>query len=285
MDWSPDNWLAPSHVETPNVVEAIAKYVDPRVDTALYDGMDVDTCYKLRVLAERLEFIDHLSTISARIMTHRRATTSHMPLTGNKVKVVETYSAVINGHDFAGFDYDSDALIIYLLLTCVDTVKGQTKYVNPFHWLKGRCSPGEQINWDDLSLEYERDYGLSKRFRQAFTQDCFEPLRDALVADFAVVKIAGQKIKPESTVAWENRSPAEQVERIASELYSIRSGFTHVSSRSFSPATPVFNALDAGKSVLIQRVGGRSLRELLQNIVRNLAAKLLVDVAMGPTMR
>lgn len=281
MDWSPDRWLAPNYVETPDVVADIAQFIDGRVTAEVYDSMEANTRRKLTVLAERLEFVDHLSTVSAFIMNRNRASKSSTPLAGGKLIVTATYSATIDGHDFAGFHHDVDALIVYLLLTCVDTVKGHFSHVSVFDWLKERLSPGEEADWDKLSYEYQQDYGLSRRFREAFTQDCSEPLREALAEGFAVVKIAGQAVKPESAAAWEKRSVQDRVKRIAEELYSIRSSFTHMSSRSFSPAVPVRHALDADKSVLIQRVGGRPLWEILQAIVRDVAGKLLVDGGQG----
>mgnify|MGYP006971749813 CR=1 FL=1 len=276
MDWSPKNWRAPHVVKTPKIVPDIAKYIDKDVTQEKYNGLDANTQRRLDVLAERLEFIDHLSTLSELLVRHQSASADHPPLAGEETKVVTEYSAIIGGHDFAGFNFDADALIVYLLLTCVDTVKGKAKYMDVFDWLKGRQPEEYRADWDKLSDEYKQAYGLSQRFRRAFTEDCSQGIRKEIAEDFAVVKIASQKVTAPSIEAWEKRSQARRVDRVARELYDIRSGFTHASIRSFSPRVPVACSLDTREAVLLQRVGSPPLRTVLTDVVKHLAVKLLI---------
>jgi hypothetical protein len=276
----PNEWLAPQYVETPDVVADITQYIDSSFTAAMQDNMDTQTFRKLTVIAERLEYIDHLTTLSQCLLRHRCVTRSSTSLGDGTIKVTDKYSIMIGGHDFAGFDLDTDALIIYLLLTCIDTVKGQEKSVSAFEWLKQRF-PGKAAppNWDELSLDYARAHGLSRLFKQAFTGDCSPSLKRVLVENFAVVKIASQGITSASARAWEERSEIAKIDRIATELYKIRSTFTHASLRSFSRVTPVNMSLDldnARDTVLLQRVDGYPLRAVLMDIVKHLATELLI---------
>jgi hypothetical protein len=147
----PDKWLAPHHVKTPNVVADITKFVYPGFTPAIFDTLESNERYKLTVLAERLEFIEHLAKVTMLLEKHKCTKTNRTLLPDGGIKVTETYSTMIDGHEFAGFDFDSDALSVYLLLTCIDTIKGQASYVNAFDWLKNRCANESDFNWDMIS--------------------------------------------------------------------------------------------------------------------------------------
>ena len=276
MDWNPEIWLAPRRVETPDVAVDVATYIDPDFTSDDLGSLSSDCQQKLTVLAERLEFIDHLSRLSEMLQTHKTVKVTDTPVGTGAIKRTESYTIIFNGHDFAGFDFDADALIVYLLLTCIDTLKGQTPYKSAFEWLKAKASIGCSMDWDALCKEYEREYGLSKRFREAFTVDCSQAIRDALTDNLAVVKVGSQCVKHESAQAWDERTKEEKLDRIVSELYSIRSRFTHTSLRSFSPEIPVAKSLEVRGAVLVQRVGAPSLREMLINTVKDLAINLLI---------
>ena len=276
MDWKAEKWLAPSLVETPDVVGDVRKYIDPAFTANAFSEMAPENQHKLTVLVERLEFIDRLSVIASVLRRQRTTAVRDTPLKGGMAKRTETYSIVVNGHDFAGFDFDTDALVVYLLLTCIDTLKGQARYLTAFEWLKDRISPGSTPDLDTLRKEYENQYGLSKRFKEAFTDDCSEEIKDELVANLAVVKVASQEVKKESAQAWEKRKDEEKLMRIASELYSVRSRFTHTSLRTFSPEVHVRKSLERKGSVLIQRAEGPSLRQMLLKAVEFLACKLII---------
>lgn len=276
-----NEWLAPRHVETPNIVADIAQFIYPGFTQVIFDGLELNERNKLTVVAERLEFIEHLAKVAALIAKHKSVTTDKKPPADGRIEVVVRYSIKIEGHEFAGFDFDSDALSIYLLLTCIDTIKGQPNYINVFDWLKNRCTNKLDTDWDMLSNEYEHKFGLSKRFKEAFTNDCSLALQNTISKNYAVVRIASQNIKNESALAWEKRSETDKVKCIASKLYAIRSRFTHASFRSFSPAVPVSSSLDKKEPVLLQRVGSPPLREVLKDVIKYLAKNFLIERNCG----
>lgn len=276
MDWNPEKWLAPRRVETPCVAVDVATYIDPDFTSDALGSLSLDCQQKLTVLTERLEFIDHLSRLSEMLQTYKTVKVTDMHVGTGDIKRTESYTTVINGHDFAGFDFDADALIVYLLLTCIDTLKGQKQLMSAFEWLKAKASIGCLTDWDALREEHECEYGLSKRFREAFTVDCGQAIRDSLTDNLAVVKVGPQCVKHESAQAWDKRTKEKKLDCIASELYSIRSKFTHTSFRLFSPEIPVAMSLEVRGAVLVQRVGAPSLREMLINTVKYLAKTLLI---------
>ncbi len=276
-----NEWLVQRHVETPNVVADITQFIAPEFTQANFDTLGSNECYKLTVLAERLEFIEHLTEVSVLLVKHKRTKRNQTPLHDGRIMVNETYSIMIDRHEFAGFDFDSDALSVYLLLTCIDTIKGQPNYVNSFDWLKKRCENESSLDWDMLSDEYDQEHGLSKRFKEAFTNDCSPELRKAIAENFAVARIAAQNIKSESASAWNERSEIDRVKRIASELYTIRSRFTHASLRSFSPMVPVSNSLDIKGPVLLKRLNGPPLKQVLTDVIKYLAKIHIIDRNRG----
>lgn len=281
VDWNPDKWLAPRRVETPDIVADIAQFIDSSFTKEDFELLDPNSKKKAIILTERLEFIDHLAVVSHMMQRHKMVTVSDSPLGNGMIKRTEKYSIVIDDHDFAGFDFDVDALAIYLLLSCVDTVKGQPSYTNVFEWLQKKGLTECPTNWTPISDEYERDFGLSRRFREAFTVDCCKEIQSKLVENFAVGKISSQCIKPESAEAWNKRTFEERLQRIASELYSIRSRFTHTSFRYFSPDMTVSKSLDASETLLLQRANGPNLRTVLTAVVKYLASNLVINQRRG----
>ena len=275
MDWNPDKWLAPRRVETPDIVADIAQYIVSFTKED-FELLDDDSKKKASLLAERLEFVEHLSVVSNMMQKHKTVTVSDIPLGDGITKRIEKYSIVIANHDFAGFEFDVDALAIYLLLSCIDTVKGQSRYTNVFEWLKKKGFTEYPDDWETLSNEYESNYGLSHRFKEAFTVDCSKKIQSLLVENLAVGKISSQCIKPESAEAWNKRTFEEKLQRIASELYSIRSRFTHRSLRYFSPYVAVSKSLDASETMLLQRADGPNLTTVLTTVVKYLATNLVI---------
>lgn len=272
-----NEWLAPCYVETPDIVADIAQLIYPEFTGTIFNTLKSDNRDKLTVLAERLEFIEHLTKVVMLLEKRKSVKTKKTLLSENRDRITKTYSIMLDGHEFAGFDFDSDALSVYLLLTCIDTIKGQPSYVDAFGWLKKRCANELNFDWDALSNEYKQQFGLSRRFKEAFTHDCSPNLRKVIAKNFAVAKVVDQNITKESASAWNIRSEIKRVERIASELYTLRSSFTHASLRSFSPALPVANSFEQKGSVLLQRGDGPLLKQVLTDVIKYLAKIHLIE--------
>jgi hypothetical protein len=280
-DWNPTLWLTSRHVKTPDVLSDIQRFLLLTFDQTSLDNLDKGLRKKLAVVAERLEFIDHLEHMKNLLLKHKK--TSQTPSLDPKSQfllITEIDSINIDGHDFAGVDYDIEALSLYLLLTCVDTLQGQSPYEDPFDWLERKCHTDSTPDWRQLATEYATAYGLSRLFKAAFTDRASPDLQFRIARNLAVVKVRGQMILPESAKAWSKRNQSEKVSRIAGHLYELRSSFTHASLRTFRLATPVALSLDLETDhVLIQRVGGETVTTLVCELVRYLAQNLAPPLA------
>ena len=172
--WDSQGWLWPAWHQTPDIIKLIAKHIDSGIDEQKYQLLDDDIRRTLQLIAERFEIIEHLQTVLENLRKHRKMeSTGNGKTGGGSTKGSESYRIMVWEHDFAGFDFDIDALSVYLCLTCIDTINGSDKYETPFDWLQKRIVAGNVPNIADdipkLKEEYESTYGASRRFREVFT--------------------------------------------------------------------------------------------------------------------
>ena len=285
MNWDTSRILGPRWVSTPNLQEDVDRLFclkeGEHTDLAAMDPAQKD---KVTVLAERLEFVEHLTVIATEFRKRTTRTRRHTRLDEKRILVTDTCRLELWGHDFAGADFDLEALILYLLITCIDTIKGQPLFVSAFDWMLqhharrlSNLEPDEVPHvLNELSVSYRAEHGLSRRFVEAFAVDLSEDMKERLVRSFAVVKIDGGQITKESASAWEQRSTPDKIKKLASTLYTVRSTFTHAAIRSFCPSQPV-EELQGGKdAVVVQLPDGEPLLSLMQDIVVFLTRKLVI---------
>lgn len=81
----------------------------------------------------------------------------------------------MDGHDYSGVQFDIEALVLYLLMTCIDAIQTQPKYHSAFDWLRNNVAKYEHQTKENIidllgkdQAEYDELYGLSKNFRLAF---------------------------------------------------------------------------------------------------------------------
>jgi hypothetical protein len=275
-------WLWPAWHQTPDIIKLIAKHIDRGVDEQKYQLLGDEIRRTLQLIAERFEIIEHLQSVLENLRKHRRMeSTGNAPTDGGSKKGSESYRIMLWEHDFAGFDFDIDALSVYLCLTCIDTINGSENYETPFDWLQKRIAAGNVPNIAEgipkLKEEYESIYGASRRFREVFTTSLELEMRKALSQRLAVVKIKNGAITAESRTSWEKCARTERLSRIARKLYDMKSRFMHMSIRSLNPILPVCLSQDPKKDVLIMTTSGPSLADTLQNVVRRLVRKRLLN--------
>ena len=124
------HWLAPSWVETPDIRADIEEYCGISFTEEQFTSLPDETQQKLRLLAERLEFVEHLLVLRDSV-----ARMQQEKIVRKDDRVEIHYSFKLWGHELAGVHFDIDALVFYLLLTVVDTIKGQSNHHDPFEWL------------------------------------------------------------------------------------------------------------------------------------------------------
>ncbi len=273
-----ESLYAPPTIRTPDLLEDIQKFVDPNASTEMFARLPEHAKRKVTVVVERMEFIDHLHVVSVNLLKRRRDdVTCREREDGSIVEVVNFHMSLWN-HDFAGFDFDVEALSIYLYLTCVDTIQGQEEHVNPFKWLKRRIGESGDVSVSSLDVlreEYFNDHGLSKRFVAAFVHDLNgSKIESRLCEELVVAKLRDRRVEPTSLAAWEKRTSNDKIKKIARHLYEVRSKFTHSSFRSFVPNVPVERAIGHSGDVLMAR-DRDGLLDLLRAVVIFLTRSLM----------
>ena len=277
MNWNPSDWNGPAWVETPAgaLLADIKSFFDPDFTQGRYEALPPEVRKQLCRLTERIELIEHLLAITAKLREHQTYRIEDTRLDDKRVKRTRVYSVKLWGRDFAGADHDIDALAVYLLLSSIDTIKGQPSYMDPFDWLKERTQPSTTPNWQELKNLYRKQYGPSRLFSQAFCDDLDDRTRASLVENLAVVRLNAGSVAAESAKAWEKRTPETKVARIASALYEMRSAFTHSGLRTFSPDSPISGLPAHDDHVLLRRVNGPRLTEMLRTIIVHLTIRVL----------
>lgn len=284
MNWNPNLLLGPKRVVTPEILDDIATYCGTKARNR-FDTLDEPMQEKLIVLAERLEFVEDL-TVLRRLLAERKAPTTPRVerADSSRLKVTVPEKLEWEGHDLAGVDHDLEALALYLLLTCIDTIKGQPVYVKPFTWLidqSGELAEKEEEEiaslLADMGKTYRESYGLRRRFVEAFTQDLADfTLREEVASSFAVVSVRNGQINTASGKAWEQKSTDQRLKKIADKLYDIRSRYTHTSVRSFFPSVPVSRIPDLEGRTLLQRREARPLARILREVILHLTEQCLL---------
>ena len=284
-----DHWLAPKWVSTPDLLADVERYCGISFTDEEFASLPIDLQRKLRLVTERLEFVEHLLVLREFVerMQRREEERRRATLDNGQEGLLRTinYSFILWGHELAGAHFDIEALVFYLLLTIIDTIKGQSTYINPFDWLVQPNNLQKLINLQEnhlreqleaLKREHRANFGLSKRFIEAFTNDLPAYLRNKFITCVAVVKVKDGKVNSESLQSWEAKSEGDKIKKIAEHLYQIRSSFTHASMRTFLPTVPLSSNPElSGKQLLCRP--GCSLLSLIRESI-----KALIRVHFSP---
>lgn len=273
-------WLAPKKISTPNLIDDIEKYLGKSISDK-YVTLDSDLKSKVRVLTERLEFVDHLFVFAEFVKRNssiKNESIEEKTINGDKVRIVKRdFEFILYKKDLAGANFDIEALIFYLLVTCVDTLKGQPTYVDPFDWLKNELDVKNndiQEHLESLKEKYKEEFGLSRRFKEAFTIDIDSEVQDDLINNLISVKLKSSKINQGSLNAWNERDKAGKLNKIANTLYQIRSSYTHTSIRTFLPSQPLEIVPDLNGEYLLCDSKVRFVN-LMKRVIISLTEKII----------
>lgn len=195
-------------------------------------------------------------------------------LEGKNIRV--HFDCKLFGHDYAGIQFDIEALDYYLHLSCIDAIQSQPQFYSAFQWLKNNVTKYENKKSEELfrqltdgEKEYSEEFGLSKNFIKAFTQDITPELQEKICNVLIVVKIKNEEITDESLIAWEKRTTKEKLHRIANMLYGLRSAYTHKNIRSFLPSSDLKMIPDLnGEYLLCKKCNPMDI--LLSEVIQNL---------------
>ena len=232
---------------------------------------------KLAVIADRYEFIKKLQDLKEIFVKKRKlsdAELSWIEVDGQKlIKVSQSETIQLEGKEFNGITFDIDALVQYLLLTCIDTILGQEPYLTFPGWLRKNNFVGD-VNIDEISKLWESycdDNGLRKLFLKGFNS-LSDNLKKKFVSTFMLVKLDNGKLNPQSLQQWQELEEEAKFKKLSRFLYdNVRCKYTHESSRHFLPYKKIASRKATKKAVLVSCVNptDENLINLLERTVIN----------------
>ena len=285
------------NITNPNPIDDIITYIFPGISFAfkhhefLFSGSVIQ--HKLFLLAERLEFIHNLKILQKDIANSHKNEIIQQNNSDGSILCEERFKCTYLGEDFAGVHINIDALRVYLLITCIDTIASQPTNINPFEFITNYAK-GNSLN--EISLEdlgklkdtYDESFALSKNFKKQFIEKLHSELQKKWVENFCVCTTRGYAVgksikdsKPghidkESLAAWSKKESTQKMKAISSTLYSMRSQFTHASIRHISPSLDVEKSLFAHKKHLVQ-LNELGLDVMLIATIRDLADRMTAE--------
>lgn len=280
MKFDINEWLGPKIVTTPNIEDDINEYLGNEILNNWKITSDIKLKETIIFIVERLDFISHLKSFGKYVDINSSKTTQIINQGNVSIKIVTDYKFEWNGHDYSGVNFDIEALVLYLLLSCIDAIQSQSQYKSPFDWLKEKSSTYQNKNEDAIKNLLDQDkkvysdyFGLSKNFVKAFTSDISDNLIKEISDELIIVKCKNGELDSGSLNNWNSKQKKEKAKKIASFLYELRSKYTHKNIRSFIPSkNPIFLGID-GEVLLCKK--GYDLEDLLHRILKNLCLNKL----------
>ena len=284
--------FGPIQVRNPNIVNDITAFFGldlgfekvENIVLSLSDG----SRNKLYKVTERFEFIEQLLVFRKELIKNKKYKKKYFQQSGalNGVSIIENIKMF--NEKFDGVDYDIESLVLYLLLTCVDTLAGQDEYKSFSEWLK---TNQEEFETDTINLawikakekEYKVLYGIGRNFKALIIDSISRNLKKSFIENFAVAKLDNGCVNKDSWKEWESANDELRLKKIVNILFEqIRNKYTHTSHRTFIPSVPIRNLRKTEYPVLISLSDDRkfsgNLIFLLKNVVRDIVKyKILLN--------
>lgn len=277
MEFKKEDWLIPSMVRTPDIEVDIDKYLGNEILENWRKSKDKDITNSIVFITERLDFICHLNAFRNYAINN----SERKILIDGEGVVQLKYKFFMDNHDYSGVQYDIEALVLYLILSCIDAIQSQPDYLSAFEWLSGKTSRYENQPKDKIKgllmedkAQYDDLYGLSKNFRKAFTDDISDKLKKQIIENLIVAKFEGESVNKNSFLAWNSNDENAKIKKVANYLYNLRSKYTHKNIRNFIPKRPFGVRLLEGEYLLCKN--GFDLDTCLIEILKELCLKKLV---------
>jgi hypothetical protein len=293
--------FGPPEVTDPDIAETLHSILPKfscEVVRSFINSCDEEAKEKLRVIVDRIEFVQKLRYFKQFLEKRKSIPKKHDlgPITERKeLHRVQCFEEILfDGEDFSGIDYDIEALCIYLLLTCVDTIVGKAKHKEQGDWLvetwsadnpKTDCIP---IKFIKKSKEnYFESWGTGRAFKRAFKQEISEELRQRLVSEFALLRLEDGKLDEDSKKEWDELGKDQRVKKLSDFLFNVRNIYTHTSRRTFLPKVPIERLLATKDCVLVAFAfsddpAKGDLVSLLLDVIEDLIkSKIFVDAKHG----
>lgn len=258
----------------------INQYLFPDLSGSQIENLKIKPYWeKICHLAERLEFINILDAIRNEISNKHEYT-----IDKKESRIVQRYKCTCFGVDCAGVHKDIEALIIYLLVTCIDTIMGKEKYISAFEWLKTKGDLIKSNKLSDFEEEYIDEYGLRRNFLKAWQEFLPSELQKEWCESYSVVRVDQNRINEESLRNWRGLDLKKKIKKIADLFYTIRSQDTHTSKRVFNCNLQIENNLQKYPEAIFVKMGSQCLDiiPLLKKTICAIAREKLISCPLSP---
>ncbi len=283
--------FGPTQIRTPNIDNDITAFFSlelgvketKRIINSLPGGLK----NKLYKITERFEFIEHLLIFRKELIKNKKFKIEFFKEPNVLLGISKVDSIKMFNTKFDGVDYDIEALVLYLLLTCVDTLAGQDEYKKFSEWLEiKKVSFSEEIidlNWIKAKeKEHKEMFGIGRNFKNLLTDGISNQLKKRMIENFAVTKLDNGGVNKDSWKAWELANDNEKLKKIAKTLFEqIRNKYTHTSHRTFAPCVPIKYLRKTEYPVLLSLNGddiSGNLIFLLKDIVRYIVRDRILNI-------
>lgn len=194
MNFNINEWNGPKKVVTPNIEEDIELYLGHEILEKWKTSKNADLNAVTVFITERLEFISSLKSLATHVQLNSKRTVEL-----DRDNIYIQYECELFGHNYAGIQFDIEALDYYLYLSYIDAIQSQPQYFSAFQWLKNNVikyenKDSEQLfhQLTDAEKEYSEEFGLSKNFIKAFTQDITPDLQEKTCNMLIVIKVKNE---------------------------------------------------------------------------------------------
>ena len=277
-----NEYYAHEWVENPDLVSDLRKYFfEDLTEEQIVEKLETHDKRKLSVIVDRYEFISKLEDLKEIFLGKRVLSDpilTWIEVDGEKLIKVEKLEKIqLEEKEFNGITYDIEALLQYLLLTCIDTVLGSETYLTFPEWLRknGHVNDLDIEKISGLYEEYADNNGLRKLFFRGFNSLSTE-LKSTFVDTFLLVKLDNGKLNDDSFARWQELDADDKFKKLSRFFYDqVRCKFTHESSRHMLPYKNVTSRKATRKAVLVSCLDPKevNLINLLKKSVVELTRK------------
>lgn len=269
-------WYFPKKITNPNMGNDIKEFLGYEIFKKYQNG-NPSYCYKVERVTDMLEFVDHIMSISSFLKQKNNPTKE---IRGNEIIITDQIS--FEGHDYSGFEWDVEALTLFLYVSIIDTTIAKSTYLPVATYIAKCIEDGKSFNNECIIEElqrYEHEYGLSKNFVNVFTNMISKELQKK-ITDVVLPFWSDRKSQYEQQelsehyARWMTMPNTEKLSRIAKVLYSVRSKYTHESIRQFIPNDEGYQIIK-GQCLLCKK--GHSIINLLHDVIVDVLLNTDVD--------
>lgn len=235
-------------------------------------------------IVDRIEFIHKLGDLHEILVKRRTFYNPHLgtiTIEGKDCLEMTRYEKIdFEGRDFNGFNYDIEALQLYLQTTIIEHIAGQIINDNktPYDFLQWfiKNSNQEIYTKAEIATLYEKHKnitGTRRSFRSIF-YELSNDLKKRILENLVIAKIGLACVDKNSYEEWGNFSEQDKLKKIAEYLYDqIRCSYTHNMRRTFSSLRKITSSKPIDKKILIIK-GNEDLFNILNSVIAEIFIKL-----------